>query len=75
MIVAVIPNLDKRGSSETVEKMAEFFKELPQALLTVHPLSGECGTRTRAWQSNPIYRAIYLMLPYTKLPNKSEVFL
>ena len=27
MIVAVIPNLDKRGSSETVEKMAEFFKE------------------------------------------------
>ena len=28
MIVAVIPNLDKRGSSETVEKMADFFKEL-----------------------------------------------
>ncbi len=27
MIVAVIPNLDKRGSSETVEKMAAFFKE------------------------------------------------
>ena len=27
MIVAVIPNLDKRGSSETVEKMASFFKE------------------------------------------------
>ena len=27
MIVAVIPNLDKRGSSETVEKMATFFKE------------------------------------------------
>ncbi|MBR6502800.1 MAG: NAD(+)/NADH kinase [Clostridia bacterium] len=27
MIVAVIPNLDKRGSSETVEKMADFFKE------------------------------------------------
>lgn len=27
MIVAVIPNLDKRGSSETVEKMSEFFKE------------------------------------------------
>lgn len=27
MIVAVIPNLDKRGSSETVEKMAIFFKE------------------------------------------------
>ncbi|MBQ8741045.1 MAG: NAD(+)/NADH kinase [Clostridia bacterium] len=27
MIVAVIPNLDKRGSSETVEKMAGFFKE------------------------------------------------
>ena len=27
MTVAVIPNLDKRGSSETVEKMAEFFKE------------------------------------------------
>lgn len=27
MIVAVIPNLDKRGSSDTVEKMAPFFKE------------------------------------------------
>ena len=27
MIVAVIPNLDKRGSSETVEKMASFLKE------------------------------------------------
>ncbi len=27
MIVAVIPNLDKRGSSETVEKIASFFKE------------------------------------------------
>ena len=27
MIVAVIPNLDKRGSSETVEKMGAFFKE------------------------------------------------
>ena len=27
MVVAVIPNLDKRGSSETVEKMAAFFKE------------------------------------------------
>lgn len=27
MIVAVIPNLDKRGSSETVERMAAFFKE------------------------------------------------
>ena len=27
MIVAVIPNLDKRGSSETVEKMAAFLKE------------------------------------------------
>ena len=27
MVVAVIPNLDKRGSSETVEKMASFFKE------------------------------------------------
>lgn len=27
MIVAVIPNLDKRGSSETVEKMAKFFNE------------------------------------------------
>ncbi len=27
MIVAVIPNLDKRGSSETVEKIAQFFKE------------------------------------------------
>lgn len=27
MIVAVIPNLDKRGSSETVEKMSAFFKE------------------------------------------------
>ena len=27
MRVAVIPTLDKRGSSETVEKMAEFFKE------------------------------------------------
>lgn len=27
MIVAVMPNLDKRGSSETVEKMASFFKE------------------------------------------------
>jgi len=27
MIVAVIPNLDKRGSSETVEKMGQFFKE------------------------------------------------
>lgn len=27
MIVAVIPNLDKRGSSETVENMAAFFKE------------------------------------------------
>ncbi len=27
MIVAVIPNLDKRGSSETVEKISEFFKE------------------------------------------------
>ena len=27
MIVAVIPNLDKRGSSDTVEKMASFFKE------------------------------------------------
>lgn len=27
MIVAVIPNLDKRGSSDTVEKMADFFKE------------------------------------------------
>lgn len=27
MIVAVIPNLDKRGSSDTVEKMAAFFKE------------------------------------------------
>ncbi len=28
MIVAVIPNLDKRGSGETVEKLAEFFKEV-----------------------------------------------
>ena len=27
MVVAVIPNLDKRGSSETVEKMSAFFKE------------------------------------------------
>lgn len=27
MTVAVIPNLDKRGSSDTVEKMASFFKE------------------------------------------------
>ena len=27
MIVAVLPNLDKRGSSETVEKMATFFKD------------------------------------------------
>ncbi len=27
MIVAVIPNLDKRGSSDTVEKMGAFFKE------------------------------------------------
>ena len=27
MTVAVIPNLDKRGSSETVEKIADFFKE------------------------------------------------
>ena len=27
MIVAVIPNLDKRGSSDTVEKMGTFFKE------------------------------------------------
>ena len=27
MLVAVIPNLDKRGSSETVEKMSSFFKE------------------------------------------------
>ncbi|MDO4608466.1 MAG: NAD(+)/NADH kinase [Clostridia bacterium] len=27
MIVAVIPNLDKRGSGETVEKIAKFFKE------------------------------------------------
>ncbi len=27
MIVAVIPNLDKRGSSETVEKMAAFLKD------------------------------------------------
>lgn len=27
MVVAVIPNLDKRGSSETVEKMSVFFKE------------------------------------------------
>lgn len=27
MIVAVIPNLDKRGSSDTVEKMGNFFKE------------------------------------------------
>ncbi len=27
MIVAVMPNLDKRGSSETVEKMAAFLKE------------------------------------------------
>lgn len=27
MVVAVIPNLDKRGSSEMVEKMAAFFKE------------------------------------------------
>lgn len=27
MIVAVLPNLDKRGSSETVEKMAAFFKD------------------------------------------------
>ena len=26
MIVAVIPNLDKRGSSETVEKIGEFLK-------------------------------------------------
>lgn len=28
MIVAVIPNLDKRGSSETVEKMGVFLKEI-----------------------------------------------
>ena len=27
MIVAVIPNLDKRGSSDTVEKIGAFFKE------------------------------------------------
>ncbi len=27
MVVAVIPNLDKRGSSETVEKIGKFFKE------------------------------------------------
>lgn len=27
MVVAVLPNLDKRGSSDTVEKMATFFKE------------------------------------------------
>lgn len=27
MIVAVLPNLDKRGSSDTVEKMSAFFKE------------------------------------------------
>ncbi len=27
MIVAVIPNLDKRGSSDTVQRMAPFFKE------------------------------------------------
>lgn len=28
MIAAVIPNLDKRGSTETVEQMGDFFKEI-----------------------------------------------